>query len=316
LILTGTIGFHLIENWPLFDSLYFTVVTLTTIGYGDLVPQSRPGKVFTMVLALSGIFTLFYASAEVIRAVIGGEIKDMLGRRRMDQNLAAMNNHLIVCGLGRMGRLVCQEFANAGVPFVAIDHGAREVTSFNVPGGIALEGDATSDAVLARAGVQRARALVAVVGSDADNLYITMSARLLNEKLFIVARAENESAEQKLVRAGANRVVSPYVIGGTRVAQAVLRPAVVDFIELATRTQHLELQIEETAIAPRSRLAGMTLKDSRIRQDMGIILVAIKKPAGQMLFNPSPEATLEARDILITLGNRAQLDELQRIATA
>jgi voltage-gated potassium channel len=175
-------------------------------------------------------------------------------------------------------------------------------------------GDATSDDVLKQAGVDRARSLVTVAASDADNLYIVMSARFLNDKLFIVARAEEEGAEKKLLRAGANRVVSPYSIGGQRVALAVLRPAVMDFIELATSKEHLELQIEETEIRPGSRLAGCALKDSQVRQDLGAIIVAIKKPDGRMLFNPAAEVVIEARDVLITMGHRQQLDRLEAMA--
>jgi voltage-gated potassium channel len=168
--------------------------------------------------------------------------------------------------------------------------------------------------VLRRAGIERARALVTVAASDADNLYITMTARLLNDKLLIVARAEDEAAEKKLKRAGANRVVSPYAIGGQRVAQAVLRPAVMDFIELATKSEHLELQIEETEVATGSGLAGQSLKDSAVRQDLGIIIVAIKKPGGRMVFNPEPASILEPGDLLITLGHRQQLDRLEKLA--
>src|SRR5262249_48676597 len=171
-----------------------------------------------------------------------------------------------------------------------------------------------TDEGLRRAGVERARALVTVAGSDAENLFIVMSARLLNENLFIVARAEEENAQQKLLRAGANRVVSPYVIGGSRVAQAVLRPTVVDFIELATRTEHLELQIEESKIAPHSRLVGATLKKNRLRQDRGLIIVAIKKKLGQMVFNPPADAVIESGDILIALGHREQIDQLDELA--
>jgi voltage-gated potassium channel len=181
--------------------------------------------------------------------------------------------------------------------------------------GLFLAGDSTSDKVLKLAGVERARALVTVVGSDADNLYITMSARLLNDKLFIVARAEDDQAEAKLQRAGANRVVSPYAIGGARVAHAVLRPTVMDFIELATRSEHLELQMEESLIAPRSKLAGTTIQESQMRQELGIIIVAIKKAKGDMVFNPPSDARMEAGDILITLGHREQLNRLELLAS-
>jgi len=233
----------------------------------------------------------------------------------MERTLAGLKDHLIVCGYGRMGRLVCQEFAAQGIDFVVIDRNEESLDEFAVPHGIPLHGDATSDGVLKSAGVERARALVAVTPSDADNLYITMSARLLNDRLFIVARAESENAHQKLERAGANRVVSPYVIGGSRVAQAVLRPTVVDFIDLATRTEHFDLQIEETQLAAHSALVGRTLRDSQVREQFGVMIVAIKKPSGHMVYNPPGEAQLEAGDILIALGQRRQLDELDRKAS-
>ncbi len=314
LIGAGTVGFHFLEGWPLFDSLYMTVITLTTVGFREIHELSRAGQVFTMLLALGGVFTLFYAAGAVIGSIVSGEVQSFLGSRRMERNLAELKDHLIVCGLGRMGRLVCQEFASQGVPFVVIDRESELLDDFRLPGGIVLHGDATSDEVLERVGVKRARALVTVVASDADNLYITMSARLLSERLFIVARAEDERSEQKLLRAGANRVVSPYVIGGARVAQAVLRPTVVDFLELATRTEHLELNIEETRISEKSPLAGATLKDSRVRQELGLIVVAIKKTTGKMIFNPPSDATMQPGDILIMLGRRNDLDQLTALA--
>jgi voltage-gated potassium channel len=309
----GTLGYVLIEGWHWFDALYMTVMMITTVGYGEIRPMSTAGRAFTIFLTLGGVFTLFYAAGEVIRFVVGGEIHTALGKQRMEQNLAGLSNHVIVCGYGRMGRLVCREFQANNVPFVVVEENA-DSADFQTGPGLLIDGDATSDEVLRRAGVVRARALVTVLGSDADNLYITMSARLLSEKLYIVARAEDERAEAKLQRAGANRVVAPYAIGGSRVANAVLRPSVVDFIELATRSEHMELQMEETRIAPGSRLAGQALKDSQIRQELGIIIVAIKHAAGTMLFNPPPDAVMQAGDTLITLGHRRQLTELERLA--
>jgi voltage-gated potassium channel len=252
----------------------------------------------------------------LLRFVISGELQDVVGRRRMTRKLAEMQNHMIICGFGRMGRHVCGEFSKQKLPFVVIDRREEVLKEFDLAHGVAVPGDATSDEVLKRAGVERARALVTVAASDADNLYITMSARLLNEKLFIVARAEGEQAEQKLLRAGANRVVTPYVIGGSKVAQAVLRPAVVDFIELATKTEHLELQLEEALIGAGSQLAGTTIGASRLRPDLGLIVVAIKKQQGSMLYTPPPEAVMEAGDTLIVLGRRDQLDELEKLAMA
>jgi voltage-gated potassium channel len=314
LILLGTLSYRLLEGLSLLDSLYLTVMTLSTVGYGDLVPHTTAGKVFTIVLVVGGVFTLFYVATDLIRSIVSGELQDRLGKHFMERNLAQLSEHLIVCGFGRMGRLVCREFSGAGLPFVVIDADSRPLEDFSIPHGIPLVGDATSDEVLRRAGISRARAFVTVMASDADNLYATMSARLLNEKLFIVARVEDAASGPKMVRAGANRVVSPYQIGGYRVAQAVLRPTVVDFIELATRGQHMELQIEETQVREGSPLAGATLKDSRLRAEHKIIVVAIKKPSGQMVFNPAPEQSIEAGDILVGLGDRDHLDLLERLA--
>jgi voltage-gated potassium channel len=315
LLLAGTLGYYFVEpEYSLFDSLYMTVTTLTTVGYGEVHPLSTAGRTFTMLLLLGGVFTLFYAATEGIRAIVSGEVQGLWEKQRMERSLSALKDHMIICGFGRMGRYVCREFSTQGLPFVVVDRAGELLHGFDIPHGIALPGDATSDEILKKAGVERARALVCVAASDADNLYITMSARLLNDQLFIVARAENELAQEKLLRAGANRVVSPYVIGGARMAHAILRPTVVDFIELATRTEHLDLQIEEVQLTSRSKLVGAMLRDSRLRQDQGIVIVAIKKATGHMVYNPQSDTVFEAGDILIVLGNREQLDELERLA--
>jgi voltage-gated potassium channel len=310
----GTLGYHFIEGASYFDALYMTVITLTTVGYGETVELHFAGRVFTIFLCLGGVFMLLYAATEGIRLVLTGELQQVLGKQQMERTLAQLRNHLIVCGYGRMGRLVCQEFSREQLPFVVIERDAHLLENFQVPHGIALHGESTSDEILKRAGIERARALITVVASDADNLYTTMSARFLNEKLFIVARAEESASEPKLIRAGANRVVSPYQIGGQRVAQAVLRPAVVDFLELATKTEHFDLQIEETQIAAQSPLAGKTIRESRLRQDLGVIVVAIKKVAGKMQFNPPHDAPLQAGDVLIVIGDREHLDRLDALA--
>jgi voltage-gated potassium channel len=314
LLAGGTLGYQLVEGWGWLDSLYMTVITITTVGFLEVHPMGTGGRVFTMALALGGVFTAFYAAAEFIRAVLTGEIREVLGRQRMESRLDKLSGHFVVCGFGRMGRLVAEEFSSAGLPFVVVDREARVLEGFDIPHGIPLVGDATADDVLRRAGVERARALVAAAASDADNVFITMSARLINERLVIVARAESEGAEVKLRRAGASRVVSPYSIGGHRVAQAVLRPNAMDFIELATRTGHLELQIEEVEVRANSALVGQAIKASPVRSELGIIIVAIKKPGRKMAFNPAPDTSLEAGDLLITLGHRQQLDRLEEMA--
>ena len=312
LLAVGTFGYWLIEpEYSLFDSLYMTVITLTTVGYEEVHRLSIRGRVFTIFLLFGGVFTLFFAVTEMLRAVVSGEVGELLGRQRVENRLANLRGHVIVCGYGRMGRLICREFSQQQLPFVLIDRNAEPLAEFDLPHGLPLHGDATSDEVLRRAGVERAQALVTVAASDADNLYITLSARLLNDKLFIVSRAEADPAEQKLKRAGANRVVAPYAIGGSRVAHAVLRPNVVDFLDLATRPEFADLQIEETEIRPGSRLAGATLRDSKLRDEFGIIVVAIKKPGRAMVFNPPGDARMEAGDTLIALGHPNQISQLE-----
>ncbi len=314
LLVVGTGGYMLVEGWNAFDALYMSAITVTTVGYLEVHPLSQGGRIFTIAYLLVGVFSLFYVATAIIRSIVSGEVKAQLGRQLMERTLSTIEGHVVVCGLGRMGHIVCQEFSNMEMPFVVIDRDPALVENLNIPHGIGLAGDATSDDVLRKAGVERARTLVTVAASDADNLYIVMSARLMSDKLHIVARAADEEAEKKLKRAGANRVVSPYVIGGQRVAQAVLRPAVLDFIELATREDYLELQIEEVTIGPRGSLVGAQIKDNRIRQELGIMLVAVRRPSGQMQFNPTPDTTLEAGDVVIALGHKEQLARLTALA--
>jgi voltage-gated potassium channel len=313
LILVGTGGYVLIEGWSAWEALYMTVITLTTVGYREVHSMSKAGEAFTMALALGGIFTLFYAATHVIASLVRGDLIHYFGSRRMQHNIDQLNDHAIVCGFGRMGRLVCQQLAAADLPFVTIDQDANLFERFDLPRGFFLHGDATTDEMLKRAGVERARALIAAVASDSDNLYVTMSARLLNEKVFIVARAEDERSEEKLLRAGANRAVSPYTIGGARVAQAVLRPNVVDFLELATRSEHMELNIEEAKVSSGSTLAAKSISDSEFELRK-VIVVAIRKPDGKMLFHPPDEVVLNDGDVLIMLGHRTDLDYIARVA--
>ena len=311
--MAGTFGFRVIEGWPWFDALYMAVITLTTIGFAELHPLSLAGRSFTMALALGGVFCVFYATAEVLRAYTTGELKRLWEKRLMEKQLNGLSGHVIVCGFGRVGRLVAQEFIQAKIPFVVVDRDATELADLQRPQGVALLGDATNDDVLKQAGIGRARALVAALSSDADNLFITMSARLLNDKLPIVARADEEGATRKLERAGATRVVSPYHLGGMRVAQAVLRPAVLDFIEVATGRGHLEMQIEELALTPHSPWVGQSVEETQLHEQFGIIIVAIRRDDGETLYNPRREVRLTAHDTLVMLGARDQLDRAEAV---
>jgi voltage-gated potassium channel len=317
LMIGGTAGYYFLDDrYSFLDALYMTVVTLTTVGYEEVHPLTPTGRIFTIILLLVGVLTFFYAVTELVRVVINGEVQQLLGRRRMERSLSKLKDHMIICGYGRMGRRVCREFSRQGLPFVVIDHRPELLHDFDLPHGLAVEGDAASDGVLRHAGIDRARALVTVLASDADNLFITLSARLLNDKLFIVARAEGELAEEKLRRAGASRVVTPYAIGGLKVAMAVLRPAVVDFIEWATGADHVDLQIEQTQIHRGSKLAGVTLHASGLRQELGIIVVAIKDAEGNLVANPPGDAMMTPGDTLISLGARHSLDRVAVLAAS
>jgi voltage-gated potassium channel len=224
LVAAGTAGYVLIEGWSIFDALYMTVTTLTTVGFGEVHPLSRDGRTFTMLLLLGGVFTLFYAATEIIRGVVSGEVRSVLGRQRMERNLSELTNHLVVCGFGRMGLLVCREFSSLGLPFVLIERQGERLQNFDIPHGIPLLGDATSDETLRRAGVERARGLVSAAASDADNLYITMSARFLSDRLFIVARAEEEGRRRSCCGRGPTAWSHPTPSGASAWPRPCLGP--------------------------------------------------------------------------------------------
>jgi voltage-gated potassium channel len=312
----GTVGYRWIEgeHWSYFDGFYMTAITLTTIGYGETHPLSDVGRAFTVVLAYSGIFVLFYFASELIRAAVTGELRAVIGRHWVDEELTKLSGHTIVCGYGRMGRIICGELERQGKRFVIVDKTPALLAQLPHRHGLPLPGDATTDELLRKAGVDRARALITAVGSDADNLYICLTARLLNPKLLIVARAEEEEAEAKLRKVGANKVISPYLAGGHRAVQAVLRPTVLHFMEMATRPEFLDLQIEEVLVGAGSRLARQSLRQSRLHQDLGVVVVGILRPDGELLYNPQADVVIEPGATLIALGQRRQLDRLEEEA--
>jgi len=314
LLFIGMCGYKWIEgaSWSWLDALYMSAITLTTVGYGETHTLSDPGRYFTIVFLFFGVFTLFYTATEIIRAIVSGQFREAMGRERMERTLAHMKDHVIVCGLGRMGRLVCHDFEKQHVPFVIIDRDINVLDDAHFPHGIPLHGDATSDEVLTHAGTARARAIVAALPSDADNLYITLSARVLNEKINIVARAEEEGAIAKLRRVGANHIVSPYVIGGQRASQAVLKPTVGHFLDQAGR-HDVDYIVEEILIESGSRLCGKLLRDSRIHEDYSAVVLTIRTMSGDMFYNPQGDSLLEAGHILIVAGHRSKLNELKKL---
>lgn len=311
-IATGTLGYHFIEGWSLFDALYMTIITATTVGYREVHALSPAGQAFTMFILFFSVGAVFYALNNTMRFLIEGELRNTFGRRKLQKRVAALQGHYIVCGYGRMGRIICRELAAEGAQFVCIE---KCMPEGGVPDDLALlVGDATKDETLKEAGIERASGLISVLPTDAENLYVVLSARGINPKLQIVARAVEENSEQKLVRAGANRVVSPYHIGGLRIAHTLLKPAVVDFIELTTQKGVLDLEIEEVAVRAASSLAGGTLGSSGIGRELNLIVVAVKKTDGAMRVNPTHKYVIEPDDVLVVIGEVGNLKILETLA--
>jgi voltage-gated potassium channel len=312
LLFLGSLGFVWLEGWNYFDALYMTVATLTTLGGGEVQPLSKVGRVYTMVLLLAGMGVLLVIVTSLARVVVEGEIKAALGRRKLVKLIKGLKDHYIICGFGRIGEIIARQLKERGIPVVIIENKPENLSRLEEAGYYVVAGDATREEVLQEAGIDRARGLVAVVGSDADNVYIVLTARSLKPGLYIVARAEESRAEKKLLQAGADRVESPYEMGGRKMAHAILRPTVTTFMELAM-TEGVEWSMEEVRVGEGSSLAGVALKDSGIRQKLDLILVAIKRADGEMLFNPTLQTLILAGDTLIALGMRRNLEALEKL---
>ncbi len=310
----GTSGYVLIEGWSPFESLYMTIITLATVGYREVYDLTDQGKMFTILLIIFGAGTIAYTIGSMIQFMVEGQLLGLLGRKKLQKQLSRLQDHYIICGYGRIGRMIAREFASKPLPFVIVELSGERCNKIETEGYLFVEGDATSDEVLELAGIRQAKGLITVVTSDSANVFITLTARGINPGLFIMARASEDGADLKLMRAGANKVVSPYSIGASRMAQAILRPSVVDFIDIATGTENLELQLEEIRVAPSSSLVGKNLINSGIRRDFGLIIVGMKKQQ-EMIFNPAPTIEIEPGDILITLGESPSITNLEAVAS-
>lgn len=306
----GTIGYHVLEGMTYFESFYMTVITISTVGYGEIHPLSLQGRVLSILIISFGITTGAYTLGTFLRLLIEGELRKTFGRRKVEKNISQMKDHVIICGYGRIGRLIAKELRNSGKDFVVIEHTEEAIDTMERDRVLYLPLDATVDESLMRAGIMNASAIVPAVGSDADNVYITLTARGLRQDIFILARASEENTETKLQRAGASRVVSPYLIGGKRMAQVLLKPTVVDFIDIAIMESNLGLQIEECRVKIGSPLVGKNLIESNLRKDYGVIIVLIKKFNGDMIFNPVPTEILDANDVIVVLGRVSDLKKM------
>ena len=313
-ICAGTAGFVVIEGWDVFDAFYMTITTVTTVGYGETHPLSRAGRVFNSGVIVLGVATVLYTFSFLMARLVEGDLQARWARRRREHMLDDLRHHFIVCGFGRIGQIVAREFSRQSVPFVIIERDVERMQEAIAAGYLAVEADASSEDVLKRVGISRARGLIAAVSTDAENVFAILTARLLRPDLFIIGRAETEDAKAKLVRAGADRVLSPYQIGGLQLAQTALRPAVVDFVQLATSSDNLDLNMEQVQIAAGAPLAGRSIIDANLRQRFGVVVVGIQRAAGAMEFNPPPEAVMGVGDYLVVLGQAKSLRELEAAA--
>jgi voltage-gated potassium channel len=312
----GTTGYMVIEGWSAWDAFYMTVTTVATVGFREVHPLSMAGQVFTVLLIVSGVGTAFYTATLLASTIVEGGLQRRFERRRITSMLEQVRDHFILCGFGRIGSMIADELDRQRVPFVIIERDVERVRAVLDRGWIGMEADASQEDVLTRAGIHRARGLIAAVGTDAENVYTVLTARVMRPDLFIIARVESDDAEHKLRRAGADRVISPYHIGAAHMVQTALRPAVVDFVQLATSSGHLELSMEQVRVPQPSTLVGKSLVESGIRQKFGVIIVAIKRADSAMEFNPPPEAVIRGGDELVVLGGADSVKALEEMIAA
>jgi voltage-gated potassium channel len=314
LVAVGTLGFSLLEPLTLLDSLYLTVMTVATVGYGDVHPASRAGRGFATVFMLVSVAVVGFLLSTAIQALVQSEIVAAYGQRRRYREISKLRNHFIICGAGRVGSRIIRELQRREEPFIVIEREEKQVAGLIDENVLVLVRDATLEETLRDAGVERARALAACLPDDAANVYVVLTARGLNDDLHIVARAVEEQAEPKLIRAGANRVIAPVIIGGQRMVQALTKPAVSDFID-SIAAEDLDLDFEEVVVAPESAYVGHKLKFTNIRSELDVVVVAVRRRSNsEMIFNPSGDSQIEAGDMLIAIGRADSLARLKATA--
>jgi voltage-gated potassium channel len=309
----GTLGFHWLEGLGWIDSLYVTAQTVTTVGYGDVPPRTPAGKLFAALFMLAGVGAVAYILSSTVQAIVQSEFIVAFSKRRQRRDMKKLSNHFIICGAGRVGRRTIEELERIHIPFIVIERDENRVTRLIERGANVLLGDATLESTLLEAGVDRARGLATCLADDADNVYVVLVARDLNKNLHIVARAVEEQAEPRLIKAGANRVVAPIIIGSHRMAQALTKPAVADFMDSVT-AENLELGFEEVELDESSPYAGKTLRQTNIRAALNVVIVALRRRDGARLFNPTGDVKLETGDLLIAIGRAESLQEVVKTA--
>ena len=310
----GVSGYMLIEGWSLIDAVYMTAITITTVGFSEVHEMSETGRWFTIVLVITGVATFLYVAGSLVQFMVEGKIREIMGRRTLDKKIAHLKNHYIVCGYGRIGRVLCQHFnAHRSVKQVVIEMNQDRIPELESDGMLYILGDASEEETLLSAGIKKAKVLVAALARDVDNVFLVLTARQLNPNIFIVARATEKRTKSKLLAAGANRVESPYDVGAVTMAQRVLRPSVTSFMDLVFAYDRKDIKMEEIPVDPSSPLVNLMLKDSGIRQKFNLIIIAIKAAHGDMLFNPSFETVIKGGDTVIAMGKSEDLAGLEKI---
>lgn len=313
-ILTGTLWYWLVEKWSLPDSVYMTIITLSTVGFGEIHPLTQKSRLFTIALILMGLFTIGYIVNRVTEALIQGYFQQELQLRQKKRLLDKLSEHYILCGFGRTGRQIAKEFEAEGIPFVVVDSDPESIALAQQLGYVSIQGDATLDDTLLKVGIERAICLVAALPSDAENLYTVLSAKTLNSKVRSIARASTEEAVQKLQRGGADVVVSPYITGGKRMAAAALRPQVMDFVDGIIAGADRAFYLEEFLLDPAScPFVGQTIREAKLRSHSGALVLAIRRADGTLIGGPTADTKLVAGDSLICMGTAEQLQQLNRI---
>jgi len=313
IVVFGTSGYMLIEGWNLLDAVYMTAITLTTVGYKEVHEISRIGKIFTIFLIINGVAFFIYIAGSVVQFMLEGRIRIILGRRTLDKKIDRLRNHYIVCGYGRIGRVLCKHLRRTPIDLVVIEKNQELIPAMDEDQVLYVSGDAAVEASLLKAGIQHAKGLVAVLATDADNVFLILTARQLNADLYIIARSSQNESKAKLLAAGADKVESPYDVGAVSMAHRIIRPTVTNFLDLAFARSRKDIQMEEIPVDPSSTLVNATLKDSGIRQQFNLIIISIKKADDSMLFNPSFDAVIEAGDTVIAVGEEENLQELEKI---
>ena len=310
MILIGMLGFHYIENLTWLESVYITVETVTTVGYGDIPPKSPEGRVFATLFMLFGVGTVLYALTVLAQAIIQSEIVEALGINQKMREMEKLTDHFIVCGAGRVGRRIIRNLQKQNLPFVIIERDERRTAEFVEDEGIhILTGDATLEENLIQAGAKRAKGLASCLADDAANVYVVLTARDINKNLHIVARAVEEQAEPKLIRAGANRVVAPTIIGSQSMARALLKPTIADFMDSIV-AENFDLVFEEVAVKSNSDYVDKELRETNISAELNLLIVAIRRKSGEMILQPSADTHIREGDLLIAIGRAEQMQKL------